>query len=65
MLESGTVDLVVLDLRGRPVRTVLRGEYPEGNHRVSVDVTGLRSGRYIFRMKVSGSAQEAILDVVR
>lgn len=65
MIESGTVDLVVLDLRGRPVRTVLRGEYPEGNHRVSVDVTGLRSGRYIFRMKVSGSAQEAILDVVR
>lgn len=65
MVEPGFVELVVLDLRGRPVRTAARGAYPEGVHRVSIDVSSLRSGRYIFRMKVSGSAQESVLDVVR
>lgn len=65
LVEPSFVELKILDLLGRPVRVAVRGEYPEGNHRIRLDVSDLRSGRYICRMKAAGSTQESPMDILR
>lgn len=65
LVEPAFVELTILDLLGRPVRTVARANHPEGTHRIELDVTSLRPGRYICRMKAAGSAQESVMDVLR
>ena len=65
LLEPSHVELKILDLRGRPVRSILQGTYPEGGHSIPMDVSSLRSGRYICRMKAAGISRETVMDVLR
>lgn len=65
LLEPSSVELKILDLRGRPVRSILQGAFPEGVHRIPMDVSSLRSGRYICRMKAAGTSRETVMDVLR
>jgi hypothetical protein len=56
---SARVELVVYDARGRSVRTLTRGEYGAGAHRVDWDGTdqhgqSVASGVYFARLRVDG-----------
>lgn len=60
LTESATVDLEVFDVRGRLVRTLVRGEHREADsHRVvwngvDHDGRGVPSGTYLFRVRAGG-----------
>lgn len=63
--ESADVHIGVFDLRGRAVRTLVRGRMEEGTHSVRFGTAGLGSGHYVIGMRVgSGSAQQGF-DVLR
>lgn len=48
--QGGIVRLVVYDLLGREIATLLNQELQPGAYRVSWDATGLTSGIYLYRM---------------
>ncbi len=50
---------VVYDILGREVATLINGEMPAGEHRLSFNATNLPSGVYIFRLE-SGKYSAAI-----
>lgn len=62
LAASLPVELVVSDLRGRHVRTLVRGELPAGDHNVVWDGTDdagrqLGSGVYLARLRAGGVMQ--------
>ena len=50
-LGSGGVRLVVYDVLGRVVATLVEGPVSAGEHTVHFDATGLASGVYIYRLQ--------------
>jgi hypothetical protein len=56
--EAGTVSLVVYDLLGREVATLLREERGAGEQRVRWDASANPSGVYVARLSVTGPAGE-------
>ena len=54
--KPGRVVLMVFDLLGRHVRTVVDGRYTPGRHQVRFDAQGLPSGVYIYQLE-TGSYQ--------
>ncbi|MBS4027807.1 MAG: T9SS type A sorting domain-containing protein [Ignavibacteriales bacterium] len=57
--QSGFVSLVVYDVLGKEVATLLKNEQMEiGEHEIQFDASGLTSGVYFYRLTVS---QDGIL----
>jgi hypothetical protein len=54
LTEGGTVSLVLYNERGEVVKTLAHGEQQKGEHTVAVDVSGLSSGVYHYRLDVNG-----------
>jgi len=52
--EPGEVSLLLFDVLGRPVRTLVQETQPAGNHRVTVNSEGLAGGVYYYRLEVNG-----------
>ena len=52
--HAGHVTLVVYDLLGRQVGTLVDGAQSAGNYRTTFDARGLASGTYIYRLNVDG-----------
>jgi hypothetical protein len=52
--EAGSVDFVLYDVAGRPVRTLVRGQQSAGVHTVDVRADGLPSGVYFYRLQSAG-----------
>jgi serine protease len=50
VLEDMKADLSVFDLHGKLVATVLHGEIKSGEHRFVLDLSGLSSGVYAYRL---------------
>ncbi len=48
--EDGPVELLLFDIQGRKVKTLLDGEMPSGSHDVSLDAQGLAGGVYFYRL---------------
>ncbi|MFT4603612.1 MAG: hypothetical protein ACI9W4_000327 [Rhodothermales bacterium] len=46
--EASEVQVVVFDILGRPVRTLIQGTMSAGNHEVQFDASGLPSGTYLY-----------------
>jgi len=69
-LGTAHVQLDVLDLRGRVVRTLLAAQRPPGSHQVLFDGrddTGsvLASGAYLARLRVGGQENSRILSLIK
>lgn len=63
--NAGPVRIDVFDMMGRRVYTVTDKSYPIGSHRVSVDVTGLSSGAYLYRLQTEQTSDSGRLTVIR
>jgi hypothetical protein len=63
--ESGPVALMVFDVLGRVVRTLVNQEQPAGRHTVTFDASDLASGVYFYRMQAAGFAQTMRLLLLR
>lgn len=68
--EPGSVELVIYDLRGQKVRTLVDGEMPAGPHAVDWAGTdqqgrGVSSGLYLLRMKAGGLQLTQKLQLLR
>jgi hypothetical protein len=50
---SGQVDLVVYDLSGRQVASLVNGWRTAGDHEVTFDATGLAAGMYVYRINAA------------
>ena len=48
--RSGEVSLIVYDLLGKEVASLINGNMPAGNHRVSWDASNIPSGIYFYRL---------------
>jgi hypothetical protein len=63
--SRGTVELVLYDAQGKMVQQLERGVREEGDHVVRVDVSGLASGIYHYRLTANGTSLSRELTVVR
>ena len=52
--KRSNVTLDVLDIQGRVVKTLAKGEYDRGYYRVKIDGESLPQGIYFVRLKVNG-----------
>jgi glucuronoarabinoxylan endo-1,4-beta-xylanase len=52
--EEGFVRLAIYDVSGREVRTLVARIMPAGKHTVSVELNGLSSGIYFYRLEAGG-----------
>ncbi len=62
---ASKVTVVVCDLLGQQVATLVQGEHEAGIHEVSFDATGLSSGVYLYRMQTGDFVQTRTLTVIR
>jgi hypothetical protein len=63
--EHGQVSLVLYDARGEVVKNLAHGEQEKGEHTVTVDVSGLSSGVYHYRLEMNGHTVTRTMSVVR
>ena len=49
--SSNLVTINLMDIEGRPVKTLINKNYEPGEHKEEVDLTGLPTGNYIYQMK--------------
>jgi hypothetical protein len=52
--QNSHVELVIFDMMGREVRTVVSENMAQGNHEVTFDAAGLASGNYFYRLNING-----------
>jgi glucuronoarabinoxylan endo-1,4-beta-xylanase len=52
--QEGFVRLVIYDISGRDVRTLVERIVPAGRHAINVELTGLSSGIYFYRLETGG-----------
>lgn len=65
MSEASHVTLMVYDVLGREVATLVNGEREAGTHRVRWEAAGLPSGVYLCRLKASGFVETKKMALVR
>lgn len=53
--EAANVTMIVYDLTGREVATLLSGYQSAGSHTVTFDGTGLASGTYLYKLDANGN----------
>lgn len=63
--KSGPVALIVFDILGREVRTLVNQEQPAGRYTITFDASNLASGIYFYRMQAAGFAQTRRLLLLR
>lgn len=63
--QQSEVQLVVYDMVGRQVATLLNGTVQAGVHNVNFDASGLSSGVYIYRLQAGGATLTRKLTLVR
>jgi photosystem II stability/assembly factor-like uncharacterized protein len=63
--KTSFVELKIVDLLGRKVRTLVHGEKIAGNYSVVFDATGLSSGVYLYTIKASGFTTTKSLVLVK
>ena len=68
--RTGPVDLVVFDIAGRTVRTLVSGVRPAGNHQILWDGTNdagnpVASGIYLYRLTAGDRTETRKMTLVR
>src|SRR6056297_1382572 len=51
---AGPVELVIYDLMGRTVQTLVNGNLPAGSHNATFDASQMSSGVYLYRLNAPG-----------
>jgi polyhydroxybutyrate depolymerase len=59
------VTLILRDVTGRLVETLVNGNQEAGRHEIRVDAAGLASGNYLLRLTVDGTVKAGRLSVVK
>ncbi len=54
---SGHVELVLYDISGRKIKTLLSGDLEKGLHTVDVSTAGLRNGIYFYTLRANGKVE--------
>ena len=62
---SGEVTLEIFDLLGRRITTLVSQQQEAGQHEVSFDASGLSSGTYLYRLKVTDPDGSGGVDFVK
>jgi hypothetical protein len=65
LLHPGFVRLVLYDVLGRAVRTVLEGSMEGGSHEVAFDAAGLASGVYLYELQTPGFRDTRMMVLAR
>jgi hypothetical protein len=55
--RAGSVELVLFDITGRPVSTLVSGRVEAGRHTALLNAGQLKAGIYVLRMGVAGTAE--------
>jgi hypothetical protein len=63
--KPSDVDLIVYNILGKEVQTLVNGEQPAGKHRVQLDRKGLPSGIYFYRIEAGEFVQTKKMLIVR
>jgi phosphodiesterase/alkaline phosphatase D-like protein len=63
--EERAVEIVVYDVLGRRVRTVVEAEQEAGRHSATVEARGLTSGTYFYRVRAGQQTETGQLVIVR
>lgn len=63
--HAGDVSLIVYDMVGRQVATLVQGREAPGSHQVRFDGTGLSSGVYFYTLKTAEGVRTKMLHLVR
>ena len=63
--RAGPVRLVIYDVRGRAVTTLVDRQQAAGTYAVDFDATGLPSGFYFYRMEADGFAEARSMLVIK
>ncbi len=63
--EKSNVQLIVYNIAGEHIATLVSGEYPVGYHRVIFDASHLASGLYLYRMKAEEFVQTCKMMVLK
>ena len=61
----GRVTLVVRDLFGAEVATLVNGSLDPGGHRIGFDATGLPSGQYVYTLYAEGKRLTRMMTVLK
>lgn len=65
VVRPSKIGIVLYDLLGRKVRTVVETNYPAGTHEVRVDASGLASGMYLYRLTATAEDGDVLLQTTR
>jgi hypothetical protein len=57
-VDAGHVNLMVYNLMGQEVASLVNGQMTSGRHIVSFDAANLPSGVYVYRLNVNGFVSE-------
>jgi hypothetical protein len=63
--ETGKVRLMVVDLLGRTIATLVDGTLQAGSHEVVFDAQNLPSGTYLYQLEASGVRMTRLLSLVK
>jgi hypothetical protein len=63
--KQSLVTLKLFDMLGREVATLINGELPVGEHKVSFEATGLPSGIYIYQLQAGSFLQQRKMAVMK
>ncbi|MBN2200486.1 T9SS type A sorting domain-containing protein [bacterium] len=63
--EPGHVTLVVYDVTGREIRTLVNENKPAGAHRFNFSAAGLGSGVYVYRLKAGDRAENRKMILIK
>lgn len=65
LLKPSTVSLMLYDKNGRVVRTLLSGNYQQGDHLVVASVADLKPGSYFYTLKTENYSQTRQMVITR
>ncbi len=63
--EDGKISLVIYDMLGKEVMTVLNGNYKAGYYTISLNAERLSSGTYFYRLNAGGQVLTKKMSVVK
>lgn len=65
LAQAGDVSLSVIDMMGRSVMTLAKGDFASGSHTVAIDAEGLAGGTYLVRLESAGQVSTANLTLIK